>query len=138
MKKFFKSFTIMLIAVCAAVACAFAVTACNNNEPSYTFLIQYEDGSAVNGQTGGRDGGKLFTQICEVGESGKCVALSAVDIYPDENGKLTITQSKVNELFGSEEDVTEFSFHVVYVPNYNTDCEFEVNGVGEYACKLYK
>lgn len=140
MKKLFKSLTIMLITVCAAVACAVAVTGCANNNVNadYTFLIQYEDGTAVNGQTGGNEGGKVITQICMLGEGGKCIGLSMNDIYPDENGKLTLSQEKVNELFESEEDITNFAFHVLYVPEYNSDCEFEIDGKNEYTCKLYK
>lgn len=129
MKKFFKSFAIMLIAVCAAIGCAFAVTACNGGdaEPSYTFIIQDDKGNAINGEN-------LATQIC----TDQCVMLDAKQIFPDKNGKLTLTQKKVNELFGSETDVTEFAFHVLYVEGYKDDCEFEVKGVGEYKCKLYK
>lgn len=134
MKKFFKCLTIMLVAVCAAAACAVALTACKSD--TYTFLIQYEDGSAVNGLTGG-EGGKVSTQICEVGESGQCVLLLTFhNIYPDENGKLTLTQSKINELFGKDYDVTTFAFHVLNVPDYY-DCEYEVDGAKEYICKLY-
>ncbi len=135
MKKFFKCLTIMLIAVCAATTCAVALTACKSD--TYTFLIQYEDGSAVNGLTGGDEGGKVYTQICEAGESGQCVLLSDSDIYPDENGKLTLTQSKINELFGKDYDVTTFAFHVTYVPGYYYDCEYEVDGAKEYICTLY-
>lgn len=139
MKKLFRNLAVVILTVCAVFACAFAVSACSKN--TYTFVIQYEDGTAVNGQTGGSDGGKVMTQICkneENGEKGKCVLLSLKEIFPDENGKLTLTQDKVNELFNSETDVTEFSFHVTYVPGYKTDCEFEVSGAKEYTCKLYK
>jgi len=126
MKKFFKSFAIMLIAVCAVIGCAFAVTACNTNS-DYVFIIQDENGNAINGEN-------VATQIC----TDQCVMLDAKQIYPDKNGKLTLSQAKVNELFDSDEDVTEFAFHVLYVEGYNEDCSFEVNGAKEYICKLYK
>ncbi len=135
MKKFIKSFTVVLIAVCAAVACAFAVSACKNDDPAYTFIIQYEDGTAVNGQTGGSNGGKIASQFCA---NGQCKHSALTGIYPDENGKITLTQAEVNELFGSTEDVTVFEFHVLNVSGYKDDCAFEINGMKEYICKLYK
>lgn len=136
MKKFFKSFAVILIAVCAAVACAFAVSACS--KPTYTFIIQNADGTPVNGQTGGTEGGKVMTSICLTAEEGG----GCSDImYPDENGKLTLTQEEVNkifEIYGKTEDVTKFLFHVSYVPGYDVTCEFEIDGAKEYICKLYK
>lgn len=138
MKKLFKNLAVVLLTVCAVFACAFAVSACNN-EPTYTFIIQYEDGTPVNGKTAGLDGGKVMTQICT---DTLCQPLidtyTGRDIYPDENGKLELTQKKINEIFGSETDVTEFAFHVMDVPGYNSDCAFEVSGAKEYVCKLSK
>ena len=144
MKKLFKLLTVAILAVAAAVA-GVVVAGCNSkgNEGAtsdYTFYIQYEDGKAVNGQTGGVDGGKVATQICLPGENGMCVRLSGlnISIFPDENGKLGLSQAKVNELFGSATDVTEFSFHVMGVPGYKDDCEIAVNGKNSYTIKLSK
>lgn len=138
MKKLFKTLLIAILAVCSLCACAFAVTACKKDDgettsASYVFVIQNSDGTAVNGQTGGAEGTKVKTQIC----TSMCVTLFTQNIYPDAEGKLTLTQSQVNAFFGSSTDVTEFSFHVLGVPGYNSDCEFEVNGAGTYTCVLY-
>ncbi|MDE7162869.1 MAG: hypothetical protein K2O44_02170 [Clostridia bacterium] len=142
MKKLFKLLTVAILAVAATVACVF-VAGCNGGEDGasdYNFTIVYEDGTAVNGQTGGKDGGKVATQICLPGEDGECVRLSGlnINIFPDANGKLSLTQAKVNELFGSSTDVTVFSFHVMSVPGYKADCEVSVNGKGDYKVTLSK
>ena len=143
MKKLFKFLTVAILAVAATVACVF-VAGCNGGEESgssdYNFTIVYEDGTAVNGQTGGKDGGKVATQICLPGEGGACVRLSGlnINIFPDKNGKLSLSQAKVNELFTSSTDVTEFSFHVMSVPGYKADCEIAVNGKGNYKITLEK
>lgn len=138
MKKLFKNLLVAILAVCAICACAFGVAACKdkgdntpNDGSTYTFIIQDENGAAINGTN-------VRTQICELGENGKCILLSMQNIYPDANGKLTLTQAKVNELFSSSTDVTVFSFHVMGVSGYNADCEYQVNGVKEYICQLYK
>ncbi|MGN0806675.1 MAG: hypothetical protein ACI4MC_06505 [Candidatus Coproplasma sp.] len=125
MKKLMKRISIVLLTVCAVFACAFALSACSK---SYTFVIQYEDGTPFNDTT-------ASTQIC-VNEA--CYPLMERNIYPDANGKITLTQKQVNEICGSDTDVTEFVFHVVYVEGYADDCEFEINGAKEYTCKLYK
>lgn len=144
MKKLFKLLTVAILAVAAAVACV-VVAGCNNKgdegaSSDYNFTIVYEDGKAVNGQTGGTDGGKVATQICLPGENGMCVRLSGfnINIFPDENGKLGLSQEKVNQLFNSTTDVTVFSFHVMGVTGYKADCEIEVNGKGDYKITLSK
>ena len=145
MKKFLKIFAVAAIAVAAAIACVFA--GCNNKdngnnggEPTtadYTFTLVYEggakDGQAVNGQTDGNIEGKVMTQIC-VGSS--CRPLTAHNLFPDANGKLSLTQAQVNTIMGSETDVTEFVFHAVYVTDYKDDCEINVNGKGNYTLKI--
>ncbi len=128
MKKLFKRITLVLLTVCAVFACAFAVSACGNKESGYTFVIQYEDGTALNAEN-------VETQICD--DSG-CKPLFLKGIYPDANGKITLTQAQVNEICGSDTDVTKFAFHVINVDGYNPDCSFEVDGAKEYICKLYK
>ncbi|MDE7084291.1 MAG: hypothetical protein K2O81_03515 [Clostridia bacterium] len=138
MKKLFKIFAIAAIAVAAAVACVFA--GCNKNsgesKSDYNFTIVYEggakDGQAVNGQTDGNINGKVATQIC----TDQCIGLPLANIFPDENGKLSLSQARVNELFGSDTDVTEFVFHALNVTGYKTDCEVAVNGKGDYTLKV--
>ncbi|MGN1060286.1 MAG: hypothetical protein ACI4QN_00990 [Candidatus Coproplasma sp.] len=128
MKKLCKRISVVLLVACAVFACAFAVSACSKN--TYTFVIQYEDGSALNLEN-------VSTQICQ---GGKCIdfSLPSIQIYPDSNGKISITQTQVNDWFGSETDVTEFVFHVLNVEGYKDDCEFQISGAKEYTCKLYK
>lgn len=135
MKKFFKIFAIAAIAVAAAIACAFA--GCNKGDDSpknYSFSIVYEDGTAVNGDTDGVNGGKVTTQICM--PDGSCVPLAQMQIYPDANGKLTLSQAQVNQYFSAfvtdGSDVTVFVFHVIGVPGHKNDCEVAVNGKGNY------
>lgn len=138
MKKFFKIFAIAAIAVAAAIACAFA--GCkkddgDDNSADYNFTIVYEDNTAVNGQTGGAGGGKVATQICL--PDGSCVPLvDPIGIYPDANGKLSLSQAQVNEFFSQYvtdgSDVTVFVFHVIGVPGHKNDCEVAVNGKGNY------
>lgn len=138
MKKIFKHLLIAMLAVCAACACAFAITACGEDTENadYVFCITYADGTAINGQTDSTSNGKVRTQICETGTNGQCIDLASLGIYPDENGKLSLTQSKVNSLFGSDEDVTTFTFHVFYVTGCQDDCAFSVTQKGELICKL--
>ena len=142
MKKFLKIFAIAAIAVAAAIACVFA--GCNKDDDStdtsadYNFTLVYEggakDGQTVNGQTDGTsDGTKVMTQLC-VGES--CRPLTMVNIYPDANGKLSLSQAMVNEVFGSSEDVTVFVFHALHIKGYKDDCEVEVNGKGDYTLTI--
>ncbi|MGN0824155.1 MAG: hypothetical protein ACI4MB_03700 [Candidatus Coproplasma sp.] len=132
MKKLLKRVSVVLLVVCAVFACAFAVSACSKTT-DYTFVIQYEDGSAVTTAN-------TMTQIC-VGDpdnGGACYPLFAKNIYPDANGKLILTQQQVNEICSSETDVTVFAFHVLNVDGYKEDCAFEINGAKEYICKLSK
>lgn len=143
MKKIIRTLTIAVIALVSVFACAFAAACGDGKEGNsdYNFTIVYEDGTAVNGQTGGANGGKVATQIClPESEGGKCVPLSlpTINIFPDENGKLSLSQAKVNELFGSTTDVTVFLFHVMAVPGYKADCEISVNGKNDYKITLSK
>lgn len=126
MKKLFKKITLVLLTVCAVFACAFAISACNVKSNDYVFVIQNSDGSAFVENAG--------MQIC-IDDS--CFPLPT-DYKLDANGKLTLTQAQVNTLCGSDTDVTVFVFHVTYAEGYNSDCAYEVNGVKEYVCKLYK
>lgn len=148
MKKFFKSLTALLFAIVAAVAC-FALAGCNkdgngdngggNTEPAdYVFIIQYKDGTKVNGQTGSKNGGKVNTGICKLDDGGTCYQLNTKGYYPDENGKLTLSQAQVNAVANSTEDFTKFTFHAYNVKDGKTntdgllDSEVEVNGKGTY------
>lgn len=151
MKKIIRTLTIAVIALVSVFACAFAA-ACGGNDDNaisdYNFTIVYEDGTAVNGQTGGANGGKVATQICL--PNGGCVSLDLpiISIFPDENGKLGLSQTKINELFAeingvnSYKDeagnVTKFAFHVMKVPGYKDDCGVAVNGKGDYKVTLTK
>ncbi|MDE7401029.1 MAG: hypothetical protein K2N17_03135 [Clostridia bacterium] len=143
MKKIIRTLTIAVIAMVAVFACTFAL-ACNggDNKSDYNFTIVYEDGTAVNGQKDGINGGKVATQIClpDVDNvKGACVPLSTgPSIFPDKNGKLSLSQEKVNELFQSTTDVTVFIFHVMAVPGHKADCEVSVNGKGDYKVTVTK
>lgn len=141
MKKFLRLLAVAAIAVAAAIACVFA--GCNNggsgeSSADYNFTIVYEggekDGQAVNGQKDGNmQGGKVATQLC-VGAS--CQPLTLANIYPDANGKLSLSQAKVNEIFSSATDVTEFEFHALNITGYKSDCSVNVNGKGNYTLKI--
>ncbi len=141
MKRFLKILAVAAIAVAAAIACVFV--GCgdkggDSGSADYNFTLVYEggakDGQAVNGQADGNmSGGKVATQLC-VGSS--CQPLTLANIYPDANGKLSLSQAKVNELFSSETDVTEFVFHALNITGYKSDCEVEVNGKGNYTLKI--
>ncbi len=138
MKRFLKIFAIAVIAVAAAVACVFVGCKKNGGETKsdYNFTIVYEggtkDGQAVNGKTDGTIEGKVATQIC----TDVCIGLPLANIFPDENGKLSLSQAKVNELFSSETDVTVFVFHAIGVNGYKNDCAVDVNGKGDYTLKI--
>lgn len=147
MKKFLKLIALAAITVAAALACVFA--GCNSSgetKSDYNFTIVYEggekDGKAVNGNTDGKNGGKVATQICLDAQGGGCVPLSMSNIYPSSGGKLYLSQAKINELFtGIEgvtpgEDVTHFYFHAMNIPGYKSDCVVEVNGKGDYTVKV--
>lgn len=136
MKKIFKTLTIAILAVSAAIACAFAAGCTDKSgdaKSDYNFTIVYEDGKAVNGLKDGSLDGVVMTQICLPG--GSCIPLYP-DFKADENGKLSISQAKINEflqeLTGTDKDVTKFVFHVMNVPNHKADCEVEVDGKGDY------
>ncbi len=147
MKKIIRTLTIAVLALVAVFACTFAL-ACNGGDDNkgstksdYNFTIVYEDGTAVNGQTDGINGGKVATQIClPESAGGMCVSLNIpkISIYPDAKGKLSLSQAKVNELFGSTTDVTVFAFHVMAVPGHKADCEVAVNGKGDYKVTVTK
>ncbi len=138
MKKIFKTLTIAILAVSAAIACAFAAGCTDKSgdaKSDYNFTIVYEDGKAVNGLKDGSLDGVVMTQICLPGENGSCIPLHP-DFKVDENGKLSISQAKINEflqeLTGTDKDVTKFVFHVMKVPNHKADCEVAVDGKGDY------
>lgn len=152
MKRFLKIFVVAAIAVAAAVACVFAGCKKDNGgetKSDYNFTIVYEggakDGQAVKGQADGSlEGGKVATQICL--PDGACAPLVVANIYPDANGKLSLSQEKVNELFSTLSsvndfkneagDVDRFVFHAIGVKDYKNDCEIEVNGKGDYTLKI--
>ena len=127
MKKLLKRASLILLTVCTVFACAFALSACGGSK-DYTFVIQNSDGTACSEVYG--------LQIC-VDETGACYPLPA-EIVPDSNGKVTISQSKINEICYSEGmDVTAFAFHVfIETENDILDYEFKVDGAKEYTCKL--
>lgn len=125
MKKLLKRASLILLTVCTVFACAFALSACGSK--NYTFVIQNSDGTALTTPN-------TMTQICV---NDNCFMLDLKGYYPDENGKLTLTQAQINEICGSDTDVTKFAFHVTNVEGYALDCIFEVDGAKEYICKLY-
>lgn len=106
----------MLLTVCAVFACAFALSACDNS-PKYVFYIQNEDGTAYTQE--------VSLQICT---DVSCYQIS--DVKPDGNGKVTLSQSKVNQICAPEVDITKFSFHV-FDGDLN-DFSVEVDGAKEY------
>lgn len=133
MKKLLKKISLILLTVCAVFGCAFAVTACSSSSANeYVFIIKNVDGTAYNNTSAN-------TQICTEGDGNGsgCYLLTLHNIYPDANGKITLSQEKVNEICSSETNVTKFAFHVLGAEGYNADCEFEIDGVGEYICTLY-
>lgn len=149
MKKFLKILAVAAIAVAAAIACVFA--GCNNGGDSssdYNFTIVYKggdkDGKPVNGQTDGNyttdeefdagiTGTKVAMQLC-VGDN--CLALTDHNLFFGANGKFSISQAKVNNIFGSDTDVTEFEFHVIGVKDYNNNCSVNVTGKGNYTLEV--
>ena len=139
MKKIIRTLTIAVIALVAVFACTFAL-ACNGGnddggkKSDYNFTIVYEDGTAVNGQTDGVNGGKVGTQVC----TKVCISLDLKGIYPDKNGKLGLSQSDINKWFDSTTDVTEFAFHVLNVKDCKDDVEISVNGKGDYKVTVTK
>lgn len=144
MKKILKTLAIAIVALAAVFACAFAAgcTGSGNSGTStsdYNFTIVDANGNAINGQTGGANGGKVNTQLC-IDEI--CLPLALQNIYPDENGKLSLSQKQVNELFATAMtvtgDITKFDFHVINYPGHAEDCMTAVNGKGDYTLKLTK
>lgn len=139
MKKIFKIFA-TAVATLTAIFAISLFAACGNGgddttDPAttYYFTVVGSDDKPINGQTGGRDGGKVAIQIC----TEMCIDLNPLGVTLGEDGKVAITQKQVNEFFGSTTaDVTEFAFHALHVPGYEDDCEIEVNGPGEYTLKL--
>lgn len=137
MKKIIRAFAIAVMALVAVFACAFAV-GCTGDGGSassdYNFTILYEDGTPVNGQTDSKTDGKVWIQICMMGEGGMCVDLNfgSFQRYADKNGKLSLSQKEINDCFLSETDVTQFVFHVRNVKGCNDNVEKEVNGKGDY------
>ncbi len=138
MTKFFKILTTTIAALAAVLALAL-FAACGNGESeksdpatTYYFMVVGSDDKPINGQTGGRDGGKVAIQIC----TEMCVDLNPLGVTLGTDGKVSLTQKQVNTFFASETDVTEFAFHALHVPGYVDDCEVDVNGPGEYTLKL--
>lgn len=139
MKKIIRTLTIAVIALVSVFACAFAA-ACGSNDDNptsdYNFTIVYEDGTAVNGQTASKTGGKVWLQIC----TNQCVDLNtpAINRFADENGKISLSQKDINTWFNSTTDVTEFKFHVHDVKDHKDDCEVSVSGKGDYKVTVTK
>lgn len=138
MTKFFKILTTTIAALAAVLALAL-FAACGNGESeksdpatTYYFTVVGSDDQPINGQTGGRDGGKVAIQIC----TEMCVDLNPLGVTLGTDGKVSLTQEQVNTFFASETDVTEFAFHALHVPGYVDDCEVDVKGPGEYTLKL--
>lgn len=136
MKKIFKFIVTAVIAVAAAVASiavAGCIAGCNTDggKADYTFTVYNPDGTAINGQTGGRNGGPVDVQIC----LNACVPLLP-EYSLDKNGKLSLSQKTINELFDSDTNVTEFTFHAMNVPGCKSDVEIEVHGKGNYTLTL--
>ncbi len=140
MKKLFKTLTVAILALAALFACAFAVGCSDTPEESadYVFTLVYKDGTKVNGQTDGVGGTKVATQICLPGANGACFPLNfgKSPVYPDENGKISLSQKQVNEITGSATDLTVFVFHAVHVKTQGTDYEVNVNGKGNYTVTI--
>lgn len=141
MKKIFKTLAIAIIALTAVFACAFAA-GCkekeNNTASDYNFTIVYEDGTPVNGQTDSTSDGKVWIQICMLGEGGLCIDLNwgANERYADENGKISFSQAQIDNYFSTPDEVrtnvTQFTFHVHNVKGCISDASLEVNGKGDY------
>lgn len=143
MKKIFKIFA-TAVATLTAIFAISLFAACGNNDnggnggnttdpaTTYYFTVVGSDDKPINGQTGGRDGGKVAIQIC----TEMCVDLNPLGITLGTDGKVSITQKQVNEFFTSSTDITEFAFHALHVPGYEDDCAVEVNGPGNYTLKL--
>lgn len=142
MKKFLKLLALAAIAVAAALACVFA--GCNKDsgesggdgKGDYNFTIVYKggdkDGQPVNGQTdGSAAGGKVELQICLPDQA--CFPL---DVYPDANGKISLSQSEVNTILFEDNDVTVFIFHVMGVSGHKSDCEVTTEGKGDYTVEV--
>lgn len=120
MKKLFKRASLILLTVCTVFACAFALSACGGSNKDYIFYIQNPDGSAYTQE--------VSLQICV----NVCMPIS--DLTPDANGKVVLSQSKVNEICGSNTDVTKFSFHVIL--SNLSDFPVEVDGAKEYTITI--
>lgn len=149
MKKLFRTLLTAIIAIGALCACVFAAACTNDGKDTksdYNFTVVYADGKAVNGNTDGaqelpdNNGNPLNKvriqmcyQLCEeyTSKTGKSI---------DENGKISFSQQQINEIFGSQTDVTEFTFHIWNVK----DCPggekgsyvIAVNGKGDYTLTL--
>ncbi|MGN1372520.1 MAG: hypothetical protein ACI4VK_00560 [Candidatus Coproplasma sp.] len=119
MKKLFKRVSLVLLTVCAVFACMFALSACDRS-PKYVFTIQYEDGTPCTEV--------YFLQICT---DSSCYEIK--DVKPDANGKVTLSQNKVDQICNPEVNVTKFSFHVfIETENDFPDFPVEVDGANEY------
>lgn len=141
MKKFIK----ILAATVAATAMVFVgalFAGCNDDnggddKADYVITVMGSDNTAINGQTGGANGGLVNIQICL--PDGACIPLLP-EITLGADGKVQLTQEQVDEYFeeldGITGSVTEFEFHAMDVPGYVYDCSIPVNGPGEYTLVL--
>ena len=142
MKRIFKTLAIAIIALAAIFACAFAAGCTKEGNEGgtatsdYNFTIVYENGTPVNGEADGNDGGKVHFQICTT----MCIDLGvpAINKFPDKNGKISISQADINTWFGSTTDVTVFTAHAIGVKDHKHDVEIEVNGKGNYTITVTK
>lgn len=141
MKKFVK----ILAATVAATAMVFVgaiFAGCNgddgeDNKDAYNITVVGSDNTAINGQTGGANGGLVNIQICL--PDGACIPLLP-EITLGADGKVQLTQEQVDEYFegldGITGSVTEFEFHAMDVPGYVDDCSVHLNGPGDYTLVL--
>lgn len=130
MKKIFKPLLVTVLALAAVLACAFAAGCTdkdNNADADYVIVVQYKDGTKVNGLTGDKNGGKVFVQICL--EGGSCVPLTATSI--DENGKISLSEAEVKTLL-KVDTVTSFVFHAFDVKDGVADASIVINEKGTH------
>lgn len=150
MKKFFKIFVTALVT--AALACTVGLfAACGNggdggdntppatdNSPKYNITVVGSDDQPIDGTTDGANGGEVGIQICL--PASNCIPLNGKGYSIGTDGKITFTQTQINDLLGklagTTEDVTAFDFHVIGVPGYERDCFVSVNGTGDYTLTL--
>ncbi len=136
MKKLFRTLLTAIIAIGAVCACVFAAACAQQDsevKSDYNFTVVYEDGKAVNGSTDGVNGEKVNIQMCL--ESCIEYTLNGGNTV-DGNGQISFSQQQINEIFGSETDVTQFTFHIWNVKDCEGSYVIAVNGKGDYTLKL--